>query len=102
MKTKREALSNLRGVASGNLGSLYLSGHLSKDEVTKRENYIQHLTDALEELIKYDEPMKVEIHQNSPIEKSVYCPSCSNEVTPTFGMPHCPHCGQKLDWSDAK
>lgn len=51
----------------------------------------------LQDLVDEETPMKP---NNFDKEYCMYnCPNCS-KVNATFKFSYCPHCGQKLDWSE--
>lgn len=67
------------------------------DEIEKEKE------DEIEEALKRNEPMKVDLETKYalPYSRTYYkCPKC--DVTIERWYNYCPYCGQKLDWSDVK
>ena len=57
--------------------------------------------DILEQALKRNKPMKVEIGTSYNFEYHI-CPNCKNELNGYYKHVNkfCKKCGQKLDWSD--
>ena len=63
----------------------------------------QSAIDDLQELVKRNEPMKVDLETTlSLIDGDYYnCPKCGDDdMLIGIRYNYCPYCGQKLDWSD--
>lgn len=91
MKKYQEALDIL----------IKLKNYLLADPFEKRPlpstDEIKESLNVLQELVDKETTMKP---NNFDEEYCMYnCPNCS-KVNATFKFSYCPHCGQKLDWSD--
>ncbi len=74
------------------------------DGRTKRIiNLYKKQLQIIEEALKLNEPMKVDLETIISISDGDYydCPKCGDKVIGKY-YNYCPYCGQKLDWSEIR
>ena len=97
MSKELEALKSIKGtIISSRMGDWgFEYRYLSDIESTKKH------FDIIEQALKRNEPMKVELVKHYVGFGYYKCPKCEKTIIEA-DYNYCPDCGQKLDWSDEK
>lgn len=75
----------------------YFKNRLSKPLSDKRREAYQDAVESLEKQVAMM-PTKKEDYFEGDYFLIYKCPKC--EYVLGIGVPHCPYCGQRLDWSE--
>ena len=89
-----------------NIGAIFVSCICNEDGDIdychlRNDNEYSNWYNTVEQALKRNEPMKVDLDTILSISKGdyYYCPKCGDTVIGKY-YNYCPYCGQKLDWSD--